>query len=87
MFLYGSLRGDLIGHFLFKNSQFQNTANHKTLLVKMSFICMRNWLNKNFDVNGLICTFSRLETEARGNSEIAFVNLELPTMSSTDATF
>ena len=34
----------------FKNSHFQNEAKYKTLLVKMSFICMR--LKIHFSANG-----------------------------------
>ena len=53
----------------FQNPHFQNEARCTAFLVKMSFICMR--IKKIFPYQRLSC-FPRFETEARGNSEMAF---------------
>ena len=55
----------------FKNPHFQNEAKCTIFLVKMSFICMRT--KKSFSYQRL-STYSRFETEARGNSERLIAN-------------
>ena len=48
----------------FQNSYFQNWVKCKTILVKMSFICMR--IKNNFHINGLVLSlWSRLRLSTR----------------------
>ena len=52
-----------------QNPHFQNEARCISFLVKMSFICMG--IKKIFPYQRL-SSFPRFETEARGNSEMAY---------------
>ena len=54
-----------------KNPHFQDEARCTTFLVKMSFICMRK--KNDFHIKGP-STYSRFETEARGNLEVAYLS-------------
>ena len=58
-----------------KNPLFQNEAKCKTFLVEMSFICVR--MTNHFRIQD--STSLRFDTEARGNSEMAYEILLLVT--------
>ena len=63
-----------------KNPHFLNEARCTTFLVKMSFIWMR--MKKPFPYRRL-STYPRFETEARGNSEMAYRTMKHGTESGT----
>ena len=65
-----------------KNTQFQNEVRCTTFLKKMTFIWMR--MKNDFHIKGWsVSTYPRFETEALGNSEMAYGTMKHGTESGT----